>query len=85
MSAIPSNLSLDEEILMIIDNRIPYLTREEVEVVDDLLFLESLYLRIKNVEILILKHTLYFGEGTDIHDPTLKQATSFLNAFNDKR
>ena len=85
MSATPSNLSLDEEILMIIDKRIPYLTREEVAVIDDLLFLKSLYLRIKNVEMLILKHTLYFGEGTDIHDPKLKQVVSFLNAFNDKR
>jgi hypothetical protein len=82
MDPLSYNLLIDSEIRVIIDKTIPYLTPAEVAVINDIPFLESLYIRIKKVVRIINAHRNQFN--TKIHDDRLKNAISFLRAVENK-
>ncbi len=74
--------SIDAEIRVIIDKRVPYLTPKEVAVIDDNKFLECLFIRWKQIAYLIEEHVRLFH--TKIHDKQYQKALSFINSFKKK-
>jgi len=82
MDPLAYNLIIDKEIRVIIDKSVPYLTPSEVDVIDDIRFLENLYTRIRKIASMIIRHKRTFK--TEIHDLRLQNAIAFLEAVDKK-